>query len=145
MVVPLAQKSGEICTGQVILQPILLKPDRLLVPTMPCMHSTGKINMPAKYLSRVVIAGLLWLLFAGVLPASAQTANPTHPGAKPDNAACQTCHGSGKGDLTARLEQLTRSSHVMLFMKVRLEAVPYFEQPLRCANCICHIYPCQEH
>ncbi len=30
IVVPLAQKSGEICTGQFILQPILLKSDRLL-------------------------------------------------------------------------------------------------------------------
>ena len=30
MVVPLAQESGEICTGQVILQPISFKPDRLL-------------------------------------------------------------------------------------------------------------------
>ena len=30
MVVPLAMESGEICTGQVILQPISLKSDRLL-------------------------------------------------------------------------------------------------------------------
>ena len=30
MVVPLAPKSGEICTGQIILQPISLKSDRLL-------------------------------------------------------------------------------------------------------------------
>ena len=29
MVVPLAPKGGEICTGQIILQPILLKSDRL--------------------------------------------------------------------------------------------------------------------
>ena len=31
MVVPLAMESGEICTGQIILQPISLKSDRLLV------------------------------------------------------------------------------------------------------------------
>ena len=31
MVVPLVQENGEICTGQVILQPISLKSDRLLV------------------------------------------------------------------------------------------------------------------
>jgi hypothetical protein len=31
MVVPLAQENDEICTGRVILQPISLKPDRLLV------------------------------------------------------------------------------------------------------------------
>ena len=30
MVVPLALESGELCTGQVILQPISLKSDRLL-------------------------------------------------------------------------------------------------------------------
>ena len=30
MVVPLALESGELCTGQVILQPIPLKSDRLL-------------------------------------------------------------------------------------------------------------------
>ena len=30
MVVPLARESGEICTGQINLQPILLKSDRLL-------------------------------------------------------------------------------------------------------------------
>ena len=30
MVVPLAMESGEICTGQLILQPISLKSDRLL-------------------------------------------------------------------------------------------------------------------
>ena len=32
IVVLFVQESGEICTGQVILQPILLKSDRLLVP-----------------------------------------------------------------------------------------------------------------
>ena len=31
MVVPLAQGNGDICTGQVTLQPISLKSDRLLV------------------------------------------------------------------------------------------------------------------
>ena len=30
MVVPLAMENGEICTGQIILQPIFLKSDRLL-------------------------------------------------------------------------------------------------------------------
>ncbi len=30
MVVPLAQRSGKICTGQIILQPISLESDRLL-------------------------------------------------------------------------------------------------------------------
>jgi hypothetical protein len=41
MVVPLAQKSGEICTGQVILQPIPLKTDRLLavLEEHPARHS----------------------------------------------------------------------------------------------------------
>ena len=33
MVVPLAMESGGICTGQVILQPISLKSDRLLDAT----------------------------------------------------------------------------------------------------------------
>ena len=32
MVVPLAQESGEICTAQVVLQPISFKSDRMLSP-----------------------------------------------------------------------------------------------------------------
>jgi hypothetical protein len=43
MVVPLAMEGGEICTGQLILQPISLKPDRL-----PGAGLTGRVGADAK-------------------------------------------------------------------------------------------------
>ena len=50
MVVPLAMESGEICTGQVILQPIPLKSDRLL----------GELQKSLKFVvpARVAVAAI---------------------------------------------------------------------------------------
>ena len=43
MVVPLAKETGEICTGQVILQPISLKPDWLLEPTLDAHMTLARL------------------------------------------------------------------------------------------------------
>ena len=44
MVVPLAMENGEICTGQVILQPISLKSDRLLGLVKELHFYAGNFN-----------------------------------------------------------------------------------------------------
>ena len=44
MVVPLALESGELCTGQVILQPISLKSDRLLALS----KNPSVLNVPSR-------------------------------------------------------------------------------------------------
>ena len=56
MVVPLAQKSGEICTGQFILQPIPLKSDRLL-----CTHVVKKLFANDFSIAHLVQANLIHL------------------------------------------------------------------------------------
>ncbi len=73
MVVPLAWTSGEICTGQIILQPILLKSDRLLgaatcwaLTSLISVAPAGHLGAPAFNRLRHIFVALLPAAYAGI-------------------------------------------------------------------------------